>query len=148
MLTALLIFFVIAIAIAPLLHFRPSKRQREVANMREYAALHGLFVEFRHPPSIEAVSEPIKNIIYYGKRLPSSRVNAVQSAAWRKTHLGWLSVGPRVPVPTPVEELPVEITAASVDQFSCGIYWAESDGERGVEQITQMLERWCTLLMK
>lgn len=148
MLTTLLILFVMAVAVAPLLHFKPSKRQREFASMREYAAVHGLFVEFRHAPSEAAVSGPIKNLIYYGKRLPTSRAKTLQSGAWTKTQFGWRSVGQRLPVPAPVEELPVEIVAASVDQFSCGIYWTESDGERGVEQIRQMLEHWCTLLMK
>ena len=50
MLTFLLIVFVIALALAPLGHFVPSKRQRAIARMREYAAVHGLFVEFRDLP--------------------------------------------------------------------------------------------------
>jgi hypothetical protein len=148
MLTSLLILFVVALAIAPLLHFLPSKRQREIASIREYAAVHGLFVEFRHAPSEEPVTGPIKNLIYYGKRLPTSRVNALDSCAWIRTQSGWRSVGRRLPVPVPVQELPVEIVAASVDQFSCGVYWTEAEGERGVEQIRQMLERWCELLLQ
>ena len=46
----LLIVFVIALALAPLSHFVPSKRQRHIARLREYAAVHGLFVEFRSLP--------------------------------------------------------------------------------------------------
>ena len=37
--TYLLIIFVIALALAPLSHFVPSKRQREIARLREYAAV-------------------------------------------------------------------------------------------------------------
>ncbi len=47
MLTYFIIIFVVALALAPLSHFLPSKRQRKVAGMREYAAVHGMFVEFR-----------------------------------------------------------------------------------------------------
>jgi hypothetical protein len=54
-LTYLLIILVIAIALAPLSHFVPSKRQREVARMREYAAVNGLFVEFRGVPGADRV---------------------------------------------------------------------------------------------
>ncbi|MCB1689329.1 MAG: hypothetical protein KDI33_12615 [Halioglobus sp.] len=146
MLTFLLIIAVIAIAIAPLIHFLPSKRQREVAGLREYAAVHGLFVEFRHAPTGGEVSGPIRDVIYYGKRLPSSRASAVESAAWTRDGEGWRSVGRRLPAPAPLEELSVEIIAASVDQFSCGVYWRETEGEAAVEQIRQILERWCALL--
>ncbi len=53
--TYLLIIFVIAVALAPLSHFVPSKRQRQIARMREYAAVHGLFVEFRGVPGRDRV---------------------------------------------------------------------------------------------
>ena len=47
--TYLLIIFVIALALAPLSHFVPSKRQREIARLREYAAVEleqaGLAIE-------------------------------------------------------------------------------------------------------
>ena len=45
-----LILFVIALALAPLWHFLPSKGQRKAARMREHAAVQGLFVEFRELP--------------------------------------------------------------------------------------------------
>jgi hypothetical protein len=148
MLTFLLIMFVVALAIAPLIHFLPSKRQRTVAGLREYAAVHGLFVEFRHAPARVAVSAPVRDVIYYGKRLPTSRAGTVESAAWTQGQEGWRSVGRRLPAPAPLEELSVGIIAASVDQFSCGVYWRETEGEEGVEQIRQILERWCELLMQ
>lgn len=156
MLTFLLIMAVVALAIAPLIHFLPSKRQRTVTGLREYAAVHGLFVEFRHAPTRvtlsaptrAAISAPIRDVIYYGKRLPTSRSGTVESAAWTKDQEGWRSVGRRLPAPAPLEELCVGVIAASVDQFSCGVYWRETEGEEGVEQIRQILERWCELLMQ
>jgi hypothetical protein len=148
MLNYLLIIFVIVLALAPLGHFLPSKRQREIARMREYAAVHGLFVEFRDMPNIGGAPVPMREVIYYGKRLPNKRANPVDSAAWVRTQEGWRSAGRRLPVPGPVQELPSDIIAASVDPSSCGVYWAESTGEGGVEHIRQILERWCEALIR
>lgn len=146
--TFLLIVFVLAVALAPLLHFLPSRRQRKLARLREYAAVHGLFVEFRQVPDAGVGSRPERDIIYYGKRMPITRSRIVESASWIKPVTGWRSVGRRCPLPVPVAELTVEINAASVDQFSCGVYWTEGAEEEGVEQIRQCLERWSELLMQ
>ncbi|MCB1845393.1 MAG: hypothetical protein KDI09_20665, partial [Halioglobus sp.] len=67
MLTYLLIAFVLLLAVAPLLHFRPSKRQRALARMREYAVLHGLQVEYRKLPTEQRGRRPVTgDVIYYG----------------------------------------------------------------------------------
>ena len=143
----LLILFVIALALAPLGHFLPSKRQRKIARMREYAALHGLFVEFRNPPALSDVSGSSGAVIYYGKRLPTSRDGPVADGAWVLEGNSWRSVGRRLPVPRQLPDLSVEILAASVDDFSCGVYWTESAEEEAVEQIKQVLEHWSVELM-
>ena len=62
MLTYFLIIFVIAVALAPLGHFLPSKRQRKVARMREYAAVHGMFVEFRALPDVGGT--PLSELLF------------------------------------------------------------------------------------
>jgi hypothetical protein len=144
----LLILFVIALALAPLGHFLPSKRQRKIARMREYAALHGLFVEFRSLPALSDVPGSPGGVIYYGKRLPTSRAGPVAAGTWILAGYGWRSVGRRLPVPRQLADLSVEILAASVDEFSCGVYWTESAEEESVEQIKQILECWCVDLMQ
>ena len=148
MLKFLLIVFIVALALAPLGHFVPSKRQRATARMREYAAVHGLFVEFRDLPVLAGSPGSVRNTIYYGKRLPSQRASPIESASWLRTDDGWRSVGQRRPVPAPVQELSNEISAVSVDQSSCGVYWTESTGEAGVEHIRQILVRWCDELIR
>lgn len=147
--TYLWIFFVIAVALAPLSHFVPSKRQRKVARMREYAAVHGLFVEFRHLPGSDPARTDsamgrrgAQNIIYYGKRLPPSREKQSMRAAWLCAQQQWRGVDRRTPVPAQFSLLPAEILGASVDDSSCGIYWSEVGEEAGVEQILQVLEAW------
>jgi len=148
MLDYLLIIVIIALALAPLSQFVPSKRQREIAHMREYAAVHGLFVEFRRPPAIGPAPVAARGIIYYGKRLSNQRVDDITPGAWVRTDAGWRGVDRRFPIPPPVQDLPPEITAASVDPTSCGVYWTESTGEPGVERIRQILESWSELLIR
>ncbi len=158
--TYLLILFIVALALAPLWHFMPSKRQRKAARMREYAAVQGLFVEFRKLPGAETVaglSPSAKGmVIYYGKRLPAARDDRVLSGNWVVGNDGWRSVGKRLPIPAEFQQLPEGILGAGVDSSSCGIYWTEAIGQQGetsaeeqiVGQIRQVLESWSETIMR
>ena len=144
----LLIILVIAIALAPLSHFVPSKRQRKIAGMREYAAVHGLFVEFRSLPGapskgeVSAVSVPRGDIIYYGKRMPPKRGKGSERCSWLVDEQGWRGLDRRHTPPEILLALPATVLAASIDEGSCGIYWQEA-GEKGdVEQIVRLMEAW------
>ncbi|NND68215.1 MAG: hypothetical protein HKN19_11565 [Halioglobus sp.] len=146
----LLILFVLAVALVPLTHFAPSKRQRAIAGLRERAALAGLFVEFREPPG--GPDRPLPNgvrsrdLIYYGRRLPAAQKRARIIQGWRRDNEGWLGVGGYVPIPELFEELPDVAVAASVDPDSCGIYWDESGGIEMVDEIASLLDRWAEQL--
>lgn len=144
----LLILFIVAIALAPLTHFLPSKRQRKQASLREYAAVHGLFVEFRNLPgrSEKAGERADGTTIYYGKRLPASRVKAAPSLAWRRDEQGWLPLESGGKSPAELALLPAEVVAASTDENSCGAYWREQGDVETVEQIRQALEAWSAAL--
>lgn len=141
----LLILFVIAIALAPLTHFLPSKRQRLIARMRESAAVHGLFVEFRDLPARERShkrGERKQQIIYYGKRLPPSPKESRKRTAWIRENGDWLDLARKFAVPAALESMPASILAASLDEGSCGIYWQEAVDEADVELIVAALEAW------
>lgn len=147
--TYLWIFFVIAVALAPLSHFVPSKRQRKVARMREYAAVHGLFVEFRQLPGNDAARAAASaggrgqsDTIYYGKRLPPPREKRVPALAWICDQQQWRGLDRHTPVPPQLVSLPDEVLAAGADESSCGVYWREAGDEAGVEQIRLVLEAW------
>ena len=143
--TYLLIIFVIALALAPLSHFVPSKRQREIARLREYAAVHGLFVEFRGLPG-QAPGRPRESAgnqtIYYGRRLPASRQKSASSQAWLREGEAWRALERSTGIPAALRELPPQVLAASADEHSCGAYWRETGGVEVVEQIRQALEVW------
>jgi hypothetical protein len=145
--TYLLIVLVIAIALAPLSHFIPSKRQREIARMREYAAVHGMFVEFRGVPGRDRERAQERDragseTIYYGMRLPPARKKGEKALAWRRENEGWVALERRIPIPPALSRLPSQVLAASVDDGSCGVYWREAGSVEEVEQIRQALGLW------
>ena len=142
----ILIAVVIALAVAPLLHFIPSKRQRELAGLREAAAVGGLFVEFRDLPGSGAGERPVsaaqRQVIYYGLRLPPSRGKDSRGGSWVRGEDGWRAASGRAAVPPVLTEMPAEILAASIDESSCGVYWRESGNVDTVGTIKGLLGRW------
>lgn len=145
MATYLLIGFVIMLALTPLLHFVPSRRQRSQVRIREYAAVNGLFVEFRDPPGGDRLpAEQRRDLIYYGLRLPPGRAPRGR-CQWLRDGEGWRSQGARVPAPAPLSDLPEEVVAAAIDEVSCGVYWQETGGEERVEQIERVLREWAKI---
>ena len=145
----LLILFILAVALAPLTHFLPSKRQRQQARMREQAALEGLFVEFRGLPGTDkGDSARGGNVqaIYYGRRLPPARGKPRSRRAWLPREEGWRGLGHREPVPETLLELPAAVLAASVDEGSCGVYWRETGDPDDAGQIVRQVQAWATQL--
>jgi hypothetical protein len=142
----LIVILVIGLAIAPLLHFLPSKRQRALASLREQAAVAGLFVEFRDLPGAdrEYRRQPanIRQVIYYGVRLPPSRDDGPRSGSWRQRDQGWQPLdGAGVPA-FALTEMPPGILAGSVDESSCGVYWREEGDATAVDEIIRLLGVW------
>ena len=146
----LLILMVVALALAPLTNFIPSKRQRHVARLREYAAVHGLFVEFRDLPGshLSRLGEKQRpdQVIYYGKRLAPSRRDARIKRAWLAVEDGWRGVDHRQAPPAVAEQLPGSILAMSEEEGSCGVYWREPGEEPQVQQIVDALGSWSEAL--
>ncbi len=140
----LLIIFVIALALAPLLHVVPSKYQRRVARLRELAALQGLFVEFRTVPdgtltAAESAQHSPAKTIYYGLRIPTSGGMDRPRAAWVNSDMGWRSLPRGGAVPAALDDLPRAVFAASCDEGSWGIYWQEDGEEAEIGQIFGVL---------
>ena len=147
----LIIILVVALALAPLSHFVPSKRQRAVARMRESAALKGLFVEFRQLPGQSRSSgagsvSSTEGVIYYGKRLPPARGSAFPRGSWIRSEDVWRSTRGGDTPPDILTQFPVSVLAASVDEGSCGIYWRESGGPEELVRIISVIEAWASSL--
>ncbi len=142
--TYLLIIFVIALALAPLAQVLPSKYQRRIARMREFAALQGMFVEFRtvpESPRVRTVESGYQKgkTIYYGLRIPARGCEVEQPLAWVHGEEGWHSLPRRVKVPSVLSDLPSGIIAVGIDHGSCGIFWQEAGDEADIERIYRVL---------
>ena len=142
--TYLLIIFVIALALAPLAQVLPSKYQRRIARLREFAALRGMFVEFRTVPGSSTVRRSESGYqrgktIYYGLRIPARGCEVEQTIAWIYEGSGWRGIPRKTPVPALLCELPDGIFAVSIDRGSCGVYWQEAGEEADIERIHQVL---------
>jgi hypothetical protein len=148
--TWILIIFVIAVALAPLAHFVPSKQQRKVAGLRQYAAMKGLFVEFRSLPVAagsaqhKALSPAEKKrktytdgILFYGRRHLRSDV---PRQAWLRAGEDWRPLDRAGPAaPEALGELPAAIQAVSIDREAVGVYWKEQGGEGDIDRIATVI---------
>lgn len=140
---AWLILVVVALALAPLVQFMPSKGQRRIARMRERAALLGLFVEFRDLPQVGSAGAGTQNaggnVIYYGRRLAPPRGKASRRAEWLLRGGEWRGRDPKQPLPPELAAIDTPILAAALDDASCGVYWRELGDTAEVEQIAAAL---------
>lgn len=147
--TYLFIAVVVALAVAPLLHFLPTRAQRRQAAFRESAALAGLFVEFRdlpgYAPRLERMSRSERQVVYYGARLPPARGDSRRRQSWWRVDDTWRGAPQRLQsLPVPLTDLPPQVLAASVDNNSCGVYWREAGGADDIDRITRCVTAWRT----
>lgn len=141
-----IIALIVLLALAPLWHFMPTKRQRHQAQLRESAALAGLFVEFRDlplgPERLARLSATERQVLYYGLRLPASRKTTRKRLAWYREREDWSSRPGRLELPAIVAKLPDSILAVGVSEESCGVFWQEQGDESLVREIALLLMQW------
>lgn len=141
-----LIALVVVMALAPLWHFKPTKRQRRQASLREAAALSGLFVEFRDlplpPARLARLAAVDRQVIYYGRRLRASRGEGRATISWWRVDDAWESLPRRQALPSALIDLPPQILAVSVSESSCGCYWREDGEADTVADIARILSDW------
>ena len=148
----LLILAIVALAIAPLLHFVPSQRQRRITAMREQAALGGLFVEFRSLPVVgnsDQLPQPPKgSVIYYGRRLPPPKGRAERRGSWLRRGDHWQGDQPGSELPEVLSEIPDYVLAASLEDGSCGVYWQEQGDVQEVDEIIALVKAWAGAIIE
>jgi hypothetical protein len=141
-----IIILIVVVALAPLWHFVPSKRQRHQAKLREAAALAGLFVEFRDlplPPNrLERMPASERQVLYYGCRLPPARKEPRQRQSWVRKADGWESQPARAEAPAILAQMPQSVLALGVSQDSCGLFWREDGDENQVRELAARLQQW------
>ena len=134
------------LALAPLWHFMPTKRQRQQATLRETAAVEGLFVEFRDLPLPDArlarLPPAERQVLYYGCRFPAKSREPRERLAWLREGQQWGAVRGRSPLPKLALELPEGVLGMEVGRASCGVYWREEGGEDDVRELARILTSW------
>jgi len=144
----LLIVLILALAIAPILHFRPTRRQRLVTQLRDTALKYGLFVEFRKDnifdkcnlsPNVDRA-----DIIFYGLRIPLSVEMELKKEreVWLRDEEGWRNLDKNNEFPNSLSSLPRDVLAASFDIRCYGVYWTERGEVKDVEKISRILANW------
>lgn len=142
-----LIALLILLAMAPLWHFMPSRRQRLQAGLREAAALEGLFVEFRDLPlpaaRLQRMPASERQVLYYGRRLRRSRGGHRSPAAWWRDKEQWAQRPvARDPTPAVAMDMPSAVLALGLSEDSCGCYWREEGDRDTVQSIARLLHAW------
>jgi hypothetical protein len=140
------VLLVMLLALAPLWHFAPTKRQRLQARLRECAALNGLFVELRDlplpPARLERMPAAERQVVYYGCRLRASGAVPTRRTAWYRVGDDWSCRDGRIDPPAFVEEIPDSVLAVDLGPASCGLYWREEGTEDDVVSLARRLVAW------
>lgn len=141
----LLIAGALLLVLAPLSNFFPTRRQRRQVDLRQAAALCGLFVEFRGLPGQRQAPDPGEGeVIYYGLRLPPPRGRSGRrrQAWYRREDDDWQPMPGAGSAPGLLRQCPAPVLAASVDEGSCGLYWQEQGDAAMVQAMGRLLEQW------
>lgn len=141
-----IVLLVVLLALAPLWHFAPTKRQRSQARLRECAALNGLFVELRDlplpPARLERMPAAERQVVYYGCRLRASGAVPTRRTAWYRNGDDWACRDGRQDPPAFVREIPDSVLAVDLGPASCGLYWREDGTEEEVLVLARDLVAW------
>lgn len=133
---------VLLVALAPLQHFWPSKRQRRLAGLREHAALSGLYVELRKLPihrkvQIRISEDDARFWVFYGLRVAPKQTPAVGS--WLRSESQWVQLTGDGDLPSSLQELPEGCDIVSITPGSIGFFWAEKGDSATIDQASECL---------
>ncbi|MEM0955973.1 MAG: hypothetical protein AAGI24_17665 [Pseudomonadota bacterium] len=133
--TYLLIFAVLLLALSPLLAMMPTRRQRELARLRQAAASAGLFVKLDRDGG-----EPGQ--VYYGCRRQRGD-DPAQAATLLRSAEGWaLQAGQwRADRTMLLSPLPEAVMRCHEDAREVGVYWGERGAVEDVQVIAQVLRK-------
>lgn len=130
--TYLLIVFAIFVALAPLLSMMPSRRQRDLADLRQAAASSGLYVKLEREDETERV--------FYGCRRQRGDTTALPAALHRQGD-AWVQERGSWP-PERIEalsELPAGVDLVREDREGIGFYWDEQGSREDVQKFARLL---------
>lgn len=135
----LLIVLIVMVALSPLIKAMPTRRQRRIADLRQAAAICGLFVQYRQSP-LEPADAPPR--VFYGRHRRREDCRVGGGVSYRRLDPGWMPVKGEWPL-TRIEllnTLPAGVSLASEDLQEAGVFWDEQGQQQDVERIDQVLK--------
>ncbi len=134
----LLIALIIMVALSPLISAMPTRRQRLIADLRQAAALAGLYVQLKESPLQEAGESLLP---FYGCRRKREDNAASGTVVYRRLEAGWAALRGHWPTQRLdlLEALPVGVSAVCEDLTGVGVFWDEQGARADVEHIAQTL---------
>ena len=137
--TYFLIALVVLVALSPLISMMPSRRQRQIASLRQRAVLCGMTVQLR-----EFAEKPADGELrpYYGRHRQRGDRRGVASAVYRHNGDCWHASPGTIPAALSalLERLPVGVSRVCEDVQSVGLFWDERGEETDVERINEILQ--------
>lgn len=129
-----LIAIVVLVALSPLLSMMPSRRQRELAKLRQAAASAGLYVRFDTDLPGER-----EGVLYGCRRQRGDRPTALatyvrENAHWRPENGQWAD--DRLAL---LADLPAGVSEIREDVAGVSVLWDEQGGPEEVQAIARVL---------
>jgi hypothetical protein len=134
----LLIILVVCVALSPLIAMKPSPRQRQIAGLREAAALNGLYVELRDPP----LGGDGRPQAFYGCRRGKEHPKPASDVLYCREGDDWTAregAGSAAKFAL-LAGLPETVNLASEDRRGAGVYWDERGDSEEVRSIAETLK--------
>ena len=136
--TYLLIILVVFIALSPLITMMPSRRQRQIADLRQAAAVSGLYVELKHPP--RGAEGPLQ--AFYGCRRGHGQAKPAVAVLYTCEEGDWAvreGIGSAAKLAL-LAAFPETVVVVSEDRHGAGVYWEERGEKSDVQRIAETLK--------
>ncbi|MDJ0878976.1 MAG: hypothetical protein QNI86_10220 [Halieaceae bacterium] len=129
----LLILLIIFVALSPLITMMPSRRQRQLADLRQAAASAGLYVKLEK-------GEDGSQRVFYGCRRQRGD-SAAAPVMLAPGEAGWTETAGRWPAErlAALEPLPGGVLEVREDREGVGVNWDEEGTREDVEAIARVL---------
>jgi hypothetical protein len=134
----LLIVLVVFIALSPLITMMPTRRQKQIANLRQAAAVRGLSVQLREPPSrVSLEGAPV----FYGRHRAREARAVPQSAMFQRDDMAWKALDGELPGLDLeiLQEMPEGVNLVWLSPQEVGVFWDERGDEDDLATIDGVL---------
>jgi hypothetical protein len=137
--TYLLIAFVVMVALSPLLSMLPSRRQRQLADLRQAAASAGLYVQLLPTP----VGSDAPPDVFYGCRRQRGDNPSAGRVRYQREDVQWRAVDRTWPAERLglLSEFPEGVSEIREDGAGIGVVWDERGEREDVEAMARILRR-------